>query len=285
VSPTRDVLHTLARLRVGHARPILLVALVTLGVIVGPSIASAAQLTLSWVDNSGGQASFIIQRATGTSGTSTQIAQTALGAASYSDATVSLGTTYCYQVAAVNSAGTSSFSNLACGSPSGGFTITAAKAGTAVGTVGSSPAGINCGTACSYTYPAGTAVTLSATAASGSIFSGWTGGGCSSTDPCTLAGNGSVTVTATFAAVPAYTLTVNKSGPGTVSSSPGGISCGSTCSASFASGSAVTLTAVPGRGARFNGWSGGGCSGTGTCTVTLNTALSVTANFSKGGKK
>jgi len=248
-------------------------------------VATAAQLTLSWVDNSGGQASFIIQRATGLTGTYTQIAQNPPGAVSYSDATVSLGTTYCYQVAAVNSAGTSSFSDLACGSPSGGFTITAAKAGTGAGTVGSSPAGINCGTACTYTYPAGTAVTLAATAASGSTFSGWTSGGCSGTAPCTLAGTGSITVTAAFATLLTYTLTVTKKGPGTVSSSPAGISCGSTCSASYASGSAVTLTAVPGRGARFNGWSGGGCSGTGKCTVTLNAAMSVTASFSQGVKK
>jgi hypothetical protein len=282
VFPPRDVLHTLAR-GVGQSRPILLFALVTLGVVVGPAVTTAEQLNLNWVDNSGGQAGFIVQRATGTTGTYTQIAQTALGVVSYSDPTVSLGTTYCYRVAAVNNAGTSSFSNLACGSPSGGFTITAAKAGTATGTVGSSPVGINCGTACSYTYPAGAAVTLAATPASGSIFKGWTSGGCGGTGPCTLAGNGSVTVTATFAAL--YTLTVNKSGSGTVSSSPGGISCGSTCSASYAGGSVVTLTAVPKRGAHFDGWSGGGCSGTGTCTVTLNTAMSVTAGFSKGGRK
>jgi hypothetical protein len=285
VLPARGVLHTLARLGVGQSRPILLFALVTLGVVVGPAVTTAAQLNLNWVDNSGGQAGFIIQRATGTTGTYTQVAQTPVGVESYSDATVSSGTTYCYRVAAVNSAGTSSFSNLACGSPSGGLTITAAKAGAATGIVGSSPAGIDCGTACSYTYPAGAAVTLAATPASGSIFKGWTSGGCSGTDPCTLTGNGSVTVTATFAVPSTYTLTVNKSGPGTVSSSPGGISCGSTCSASYAGGSVVTLKAVPREGAHFDGWSGGGCSGTGTCTVTLNTAMSVTAGFSRGGKK
>jgi hypothetical protein len=33
----------------------------------------------------------------------------------------------------------------------------------------------------------------------------------------------------------------------------------------------------------FNGW-GGGCSGTGACTVTLNSAMSVTASFNKGGR-
>ena len=259
----RDVLCTLARLRVGQARPVLLVALATLSVAVGPSISSAQQLTLSWVDNSGGQAAFIIQRATGTSATYTQIAQSAAGLTSYVDTTVSLGTTYCYRVAAVDAAGTSDFSNVACANPSGGFTLAAVKAGTGAGTVASSPAGIDCGGVCSYTYPAGTAVTLAATAASGSIFSGWTGGGCTGTAPCILAGNGAVTVTATFDTSPVYPLTVNRMGPGTVTSSPGGISCGSTCSASYASGSVVTLTAVPGPGAQFSGWSGGACTGTG----------------------
>ena len=90
-----------------------------------------------------------------------------------------------------------------------------------------------------------------------------------------------MTVTAMFAAL--KTLSVSTQGPGTVSSSPGGINCGSACSANYASGSIVTLTAVPGRGANFKGWRG--CSGTETCSVTLNTATSVTATFSKGGKK
>jgi hypothetical protein len=72
-------------------------------------------------------------------------------------------------------------------------------------------------------------------------------------------------------------------GPGTISSNPGGISCGSVCSAAYASGTVVTLTATPGNNARFVGWFGG-CSGTGTCTVTLDHASSVTAAF-KGGRK
>jgi uncharacterized delta-60 repeat protein len=76
------------------------------------------------------------------------------------------------------------------------------------------------------------------------------------------------------------TLTVTKagSGTGTVTSSPAGIDCGATCSAPFAAVS-VTLTAAPTASSRFGGWSGGGCSGTGTCTVTLDAAVSVTATF------
>jgi hypothetical protein len=79
------------------------------------------------------------------------------------------------------------------------------------------------------------------------------------------------------------TLTVGKtgSGTGTVTSSPAGISCGSTCSASFGSGTGVTLTTSPAAGSSFTGWSGGGCSGTGACHVTLNATTTVTATFTK----
>ena len=80
-----------------------------------------------------------------------------------------------------------------------------------------------------------------------------------------------------------YTLTVSKTGTGgtgtVTSSNPTGITCGTTCSAAFASGTAVTLTATPTAGSEFAGWSGGGCSGTGTCTVTMSSAQAVTATF------
>ncbi len=79
-----------------------------------------------------------------------------------------------------------------------------------------------------------------------------------------------------------HTLTVAKSGTGsgTVTSSPSGISCGGTCSAIYNNGSTVTLTASPASGSTFAGWEGAGCSGTGTCTVTMNAAEAVTAVFS-----
>src|SRR2546428_11910417 len=60
---------------------------------------------------------------------------------------------------------------------------------------------------------------------------------------------------------------------------PGGINCGATCSASFASGTSVTLTATPASGSVFTGWSGAGCSGTGSCVVTMSAAQSVTATL------
>jgi protein MpaA len=68
-------------------------------------------------------------------------------------------------------------------------------------------------------------------------------------------------------------------GSGTVTSSPAGIDCGSTCSAVFPSGTEVSLTATPASGSTFAGWSGAGCLGTGSCQVTMSAAESVTATF------
>jgi len=68
-------------------------------------------------------------------------------------------------------------------------------------------------------------------------------------------------------------------GSGTVTSVPAGISCGTSCSGSYASGTAVTLTASPATGSTFAGWSGAGCSSTGTCTVTVSGTTTVTATF------
>jgi len=77
-------------------------------------------------------------------------------------------------------------------------------------------------------------------------------------------------------------LTVNVSGLGLVSSNPAGIRCGSDCTELYAAGTVVTLTARAGRGSAFTGWSGA-CTGSGTCTVTMDAAKTVTATFGSGG--
>jgi hypothetical protein len=77
------------------------------------------------------------------------------------------------------------------------------------------------------------------------------------------------------------TLSVIKSGSGsgTVTSWAGGINCGTVCYANIPIVKTITLTAAtPYSGTTFVGWSGP-CSGTGVCTVTMDAAKSVTANF------
>ena len=78
-----------------------------------------------------------------------------------------------------------------------------------------------------------------------------------------------------------YEVDVSKAGlgSGTVISTPEGIDCGNTCFFLFPENTHVMLTATPDTGCTFSGWSGGGCSGTGTCTVTMNIAKSLTAGF------
>lgn len=253
------------------------------------------------------------------------------------------------------------------------YTLTVQKTGLGGGTVTSSPGGITCGADCTEEYLDQTQVTLTATANSISVFTGWIGGGCSGTGVCAVTMSQAQTVVANFNTVPTarvtvsvtggggvfgsgsgiscgdvdplpqvcsalvalgstvtlnafgdpgeyfrswsgfpcvseptnntctFTLTgdvsgnasffsqpvlfVTKSGTGTgtVTSSPSGIDCGANCTYPYAPGTLVTLTATPNAGSTFTGWSGGGCTGTGTCVVNVNQSKTVTATFNLSG--
>lgn len=78
-----------------------------------------------------------------------------------------------------------------------------------------------------------------------------------------------------------FTLSVVRGGggSGSVDSLPGGIECGATCAAAFDDGSQVTLSASAAAGSVFAGWSGGECSGAGTCTLSAIAEQTVTATF------
>ena len=82
---------------------------------------------------------------------------------------------------------------------------------------------------------------------------------------------------------PTLSVTKSGSGAGTVTSNPPGIDCGQTCSHAFYFYNDVVLTASAASGSSFAGWSGAGCSGTGTCSVTMSSDQSVTATFNSSG--
>jgi hypothetical protein len=186
------------------------------------------------------------------------------------------GTHYCAQLIATNGSGEGDGGTVDWTQP---FSLTVSRAGTGSGTVTSSPAGINCGATCAKTFAPGTQVTLTGSPAAGSAFAGWSGGGCSGTGTCKVTLNANTAVTATFTPVHTLTVSLAGSGSGSVTSSPAGIDCGATCAHAFKAGTQITLTASASQG-NFAGWSGGGCSGTGTCVVTLNSDTTVTATFS-----
>ena len=85
------------------------------------------------------------------------------------------------------------------------YILTVTLAGGGSGKVTSNPAGIDCGSSCVASYDPGTLVTLTATADADSSFTGWSGDGCTGTDPCLLTMNGNFDVTATFTGPPTIT--------------------------------------------------------------------------------
>lgn len=91
---------------------------------------------------------------------------------------------------------------------------------------------------------------------------------------------GAVAAVAQSAPPATYQLAVTLAGigSGTVISSPAGVSCSPTCTASFAAGTVVKLTLTPAKNSYFVGWSGA-CKGTGTCSLTMNGNLAATATF------
>jgi hypothetical protein len=162
------------------------------------------------------------------------------------------------------------------------YTLSVTRTGNGTGRVTSLPPGVDCGSDCSEAYGHGTTVTLTAGPALGSVFAGWSGSGCSGSDACTVTLTAAASVTATFNLAPQTLIVATAgNGSGTVTSSPAGVSCGSDCSEDYSYGARVTLTAMPAVGSSFVSWSGGGCSGAGTCVVTLTAPTTVTATFNQ----
>ncbi len=146
--------------------------------------------------------------------------------------------------------------------------------GTGKGSVTSNPAGINCGNTCSADFTNGTSVKLTATAASGSAFSGWSGAAdCS---------DGVVSMTASKSCAAMFTVNGNRlniaiRGRGRVTGSPGAIDCVTDCSAVFSKRTRVVLRAAAAPGSAFTGWSGDRACRNGV--VKLKSSTSCIASF------
>jgi len=83
-----------------------------------------------------------------------------------------------------------------------------------------------------------------------------------------------------LAGVQTPTLNVSMTGDGTGLLADGnGIGCGDLCSAPFASGTRVTLTATPDSGSHIAGWSIPACGVSATCSVTMNSDVNVSVAF------
>jgi hypothetical protein len=176
-------------------------AVVTLALLVlRPVDADAAQLTVSWTDNSGGVAATRLERRLATSSTFVRVADVPPRQMSYVDGGLESGVRYCYRAFAHHDGDVSPYSEEACGTASGDLSVTVSVSGSGSGTVNSTGGGISCGGTCSAPVTGGS-VTLRATAARGSTFAGWSGG-CAGTGDCVVAGNSPVAVTATFLVAP-----------------------------------------------------------------------------------
>jgi hypothetical protein len=150
------------------------------------------------------------------------------------------------------------------------------------GIVASGDGRIACGSQCSARYRSGTVVSLQATPARFFAFDRWTGGCVGASPRCFVAVDGSKSVKAAFGRTTAR-LRLAVGGPGTVVSTPQGISCGKDddkCSAEFPAGTSVTLTPTPASGGVFGLWTGP-CAGAaqGPCTLVVDSDVEVMAAF------
>ncbi|MCL2183324.1 MAG: InlB B-repeat-containing protein [Chitinispirillia bacterium] len=200
-------------------------------------------------------------------GTAVNISATAATGYAFSNWTVSGSGT----IASANSASTYVIVN-------GDATVTANFAVTYSLTVGASP--VDGGTV-SPPEPktgitAGTAVNISATAATGYKFINWTVSGAgtianANNVSASVTVNGDAAVTANFEPLPEYTLTVSVSGGGKVSRDPD--------QENYFAGTRVTVKATADDGYVFAGWTGASASANSTVTVTMDSDLTLTAVF------
>jgi hypothetical protein len=175
---------------------------------------------------------------------------------------------------------------LACALPAAASaatqTLTVEKTGSGVGTVVSSPVGVNCGATCAFAFAEGTVVTLTGSAGANTAPVVWTG--CetiTAEKKCKVTMSAAKTVKATFdLAQRELKVTKAGTGTGTVTSSPAGIECGGKCTTTYTHGTVVTLSAVSGPNTLPATWTG--CTkviAENKCEVSMTANKTITATF------
>lgn len=162
------------------------------------------------------------------------------------------------------------------------FPVSVVITGLGSGTVVSDPSGIDCPGVCAAPFPQGSTVTLSHAADDHSQYGSWSGS-CAGQGPgpCVLTNLGAAASPRIRFDPILREVEVQVLGAGgRVFSIPGGIDCPGACSADFASGSSLQLSADPESGSQFLGW-GGDCSGEPQpdCVLALSADRQVSASF------
>ncbi|MBI3778136.1 MAG: hypothetical protein HY274_04365, partial [Gammaproteobacteria bacterium] len=156
-----------------------------------------------------------------------------------------------------------------------GYQLNVAKSGSGSGTVTSTSSPtqstqVNCGSTCAVAFLQSTVVTLTATAASGSEFTGWSGDCSGTSTVVAVTMDAAKSCTAGFAAI--YTVSTSSGAGGSISPT----------SASVTDGNTTSFTVTPSTGYSINTVSGcgGSLSGTTYTTGAITSACTVTASFS-----
>src|SRR5205807_1650733 len=124
------------------------VFVLVLTAVVWPVESNAAQLTLTWTDNSTNEDGFAIERKTGTTGTYAQIATVGPRVTSDTGSAFSGGSRCGCRGSASCAVRMNAATTVIASSAAPTFALAVTRAGTGSGTVTSTPAGIICGTSC-----------------------------------------------------------------------------------------------------------------------------------------
>lgn len=160
-------------------------------------------------------------------------------------------------------------------------TLSVMRAGTGSGSVTSAPAGISCGSVCSAAFGVGQSVTLTASPAIGSHFTGWSGACSGAGRSCNVQMAHARAVTATFEVSRQLSAEVTTGDTsGAILGLDVGLDCPGDCIVGVPHGQDVTLEAAPSEGFEFAGW-GEACAAQDgpVCTVSMTEARHVTGAF------